>query len=166
MPRLSAGLAALAALAACVARTPPPAPQHPPLPPPPPAAAPAPAPPAPPVAWEDAALAAGDWSYGAAGGTAQAAFAGPDGPAFALRCAPGGRIALQRPGGGALTIVTSFGARSLAAAGGQAELSAADPLFDQIAFSRGRFLVRAAGAADLVLPTWAEPERLIEECRS
>ena len=119
------------------------------------------------ITGQDAALAAGDWSYGTAGGTAQAVFGGPAGPLFALRCLPGGRIALLRPGGGALTIVTSFGARSLAGAGaeGGAELPSADPLFDQIAFSRGRFLVRAAGAADLVLPTWAEPDRLIEDCR-
>jgi hypothetical protein len=38
-------------------------------------------------------------------------------------------------------------------------------LFDQIVFSRGRFLVRVAGGGDLVLPTWPEPARLIEECR-
>jgi hypothetical protein len=165
--RLTFWLAALAALAACVPRTPPPAPQ----PPPPPASAPA-SPPAPPPsppapAWEDAALAPGDWSY-AGGATPQAVFAGAEGPVFMLRCMPGGRIALQRPGGGALTIVTSFGARTLPGTGadGQAALPASDLLFDQIAFSRGRFLVRAAGAEDLVLPTWAEPERLIEDCRS
>jgi hypothetical protein len=46
-----------------------------------------------------------------------------------------------------------------------ATLPASDTLFDQIAFSRGRFLVRASGGGDLVLPSWPEPARLIEECR-
>ena len=46
-----------------------------------------------------------------------------------------------------------------------ATLPASDPLFDQIVFSRGRFLVRVTGGSDLVLPSWPEPARLIEECR-
>ena len=76
-----------------------------------------------------------------------------------------------RPGisGGPITIVTSFGQRVLPSAGsdGQAAaaLPASDSLFDQIAFSRGRILVRVTDGGDLVLPSWPEPARLIDDCR-
>jgi hypothetical protein len=169
-------LAALVALAACVPRAAPPAPQ--PAPPLRPVPAPAPAPPRPPVppgppaAWQDGPLAPGDWSYSGAGASSQASFAAPGGMVFALRCDAARQIRIFRPGvpDGPITIVTSFGERSLPGAGNdrqaQAALPASDPLFDQIVFSRGRFLVRVAGGADLVLPTWPEPARLIEECRA
>jgi hypothetical protein len=132
---------------------------------------PAPAPPSPPPAgWEDAALASGDWRYSEDGGTLQAGFGTPGGMMFALRCVGPGQIGIVVPGatGDRISIVTGFGERSLAGGGAQqtqAVLPASDPLFDQIAFSRGRFLVRAPGTGDLVLPSWPEPARLIEECR-
>jgi len=152
-------VALLALTCACVPRTAPPQPS--PAPPAAPAPAPPPAPPqapAPAVAWQDAPLAAGDWSFAGA----EARFGAPAAPSFALRCEAGRQIALLRAGApaGPLTIVTSFGARSVPAA-----LAASDPLFDEIAFSRGRFLVRSADGGDLVLPSWPEPARLIEECR-
>jgi hypothetical protein len=157
----------LLAGAACVPRTAPPAPQ--PAPPPQPVLLPAPpAPPPPaPVAWEDAPLAAGDWSYAGAGPAPQASFGAPGAMLLTLRCAAGGRIGIVRGAEtGPVTIVTSFGERILPAAGAEGrDLPASDPLFDQIAFSRGRFLVRSAGG-DLVLPSWPEPARLIEDCRT
>jgi hypothetical protein len=152
-------VALLALACACVPRTAPPRPLPAPPPPPPPAPAPAAPPaPAPPVAWQDAALAEGDWSYAGE----EARFEGRGGALFALRCEAGRQIALRRPAApaGPLTIVTSFGQREVAA-----PLAAADPLFDEIAFSRGRFLVRSADGGALVLPSWPEPARLIEECR-
>lgn len=164
--RFPACLILLAGTAACVPRAAPPAPQPPPLPVPPPAPPPPP-PPAAPVAWEDGPLAPGDWSYSAAGAAPQAGFGAPGAMLFALRCEAGGRIGIVRPGaeGGPVTIVTSFGERSLPTAGSEDRgLPASDPLFDQIAFSRGRFLVRSA-AGDLVLPSWPEPARLIDDCR-
>jgi len=166
-------MVACAALTACVPRgeTPPPRPA--PIPQPTPQPPPAPPPPAPPLAWEDAALAPGDWIYSASGGVPEARFAAPGGTSFALRCDSGGQIRIVRPGtsGGAIDIVTGFGERVLPAGGGtqgtEAALPSADSLFDQIAFSRGRFLVRVAGSgADLILPSWPEPARLIEECRT
>lgn len=172
--RFPACLAAFAALAACVPRAaaPPPQPAPPPRPAPaPPAPPPAPPPPAPPAAWQDGPLAPGDWSYSGAGAIPQAIFAAPGGMLFALRCDAGQQIRMLRPGlsGGPITIVTSFGQRVLPGTGnaGQAlaALPASDPLFDQIVFSRGRFLVRGAGGVDLVLPSWPEPARLIEDCR-
>jgi hypothetical protein len=44
-------------------------------------------------------------------------------------------------------------------------LAATDPLLDAIAFSRGRFAVEAPGLPTLILPTWPEPARVVEECR-
>ena len=158
--RRSLCVALLALACACVPRTAPPRPLPAPPPPPPPAPAPAAPPPAPaaPVAWQDGPLAEGDWSYAGQ----EARFEGPGGVLLALRCEPSRQIALLRPGApaGPLTIVTSFGEREVAA-----PLAAGDPLLDEIAFSRGRFLVRSADGAALVLPSWPEPARLIEECR-
>jgi len=155
----------LAAASACVPRGAPPAPQPPPQPAP-TAALPPPVPAAAPIGWEDGPLTPGDWTY-ASGGTPQAAFGTPGATLFALRCEGGGRIGMLRSGAasGAMTIVTGFGTRTLAG-GAQAApaLPASDPLFDQIAFSRGRVLVRTADG-DLVLPSWPEPARLIEDCR-
>ena len=158
--RLSLAVAALAlaGLSACVPRAEPP----PPMPPPPPAprpASPAPPPAPPPANWSVAPLSPGDWSY-----SGNEASYGND---LALRC-EGGRVAMARLGaaiGQQLTIRTSYGERSLPASSGVATLAASDPLLDQIAFSRGRFLVQASGVPDLILPAWPEAARVIEDCR-
>lgn len=149
------------AVSACVPsrEAPPPA-----APPPPTRPAPVPAPPPPPPAdWRDAPLTPGTWTL-EQGGTAASY-----GAHFQLRCdAAARRVALVRSGAAAGTMVirTTYGARSLTmAAGGQAALPANDPLLDQIAFSRGRFTVEIAGMPTLTLPSWAEPARVIEECR-
>jgi hypothetical protein len=44
-------------------------------------------------------------------------------------------------------------------------LPATDPLLDQIAFTRGRFML-AAGTLELILPAWPEIARVVEDCRS
>jgi hypothetical protein len=162
----------LASVSACVPRAAAPAPQ--PVPPSRPAPPPTPPtpPPAPaPVAWQDGPLAAGDWSYSGAGPGSEASFGAPGATLFALRCEAGRQIRILPLGaaGGPIAIVTSFAERILPGAGndGQAPaaLPASDGVFDQIAFSRGRFLVRSAGGGGLVLPSWPEPARLIEDCR-
>jgi hypothetical protein len=172
--RMRTLLAASAAGAMAVSCAPPPA--LPATPPPLPAPLPAPPPPPPPapapLGWQDAPLSPGDWSYSGQSGIHEATFASPGGPLFALRCEPGGQIAMLRPGASAatMTVVTSYGQRSLPSFGNEdqstARLAAADPLFDQIVFSRGRFLVRIAGGGDLILPSWPEPARVVEECRA
>ena len=169
--RLS-GLLPILALAACVPGTPRPQPQplparplietHPPrvvLPPP---------TPRPSVAWIDAPLSAGGWTYRQGG---SAAFGLPGSPSLVITCA-GSRIRIERPGaasGSLLTVRTSTEARNLPAtlAGGGlvAELAASDPLLDALAFSRGRFSVEAAGTARLIIPAWPEAARVVEECR-
>lgn len=155
---------------ACVPRTaaPAPAPAPPPAAPAPPAPLPAPPAPPPPADWRDAPLSAGDWSYR---GEGIATFGAGAAPVFAMRCDGAGRISLSRTGatGRSITVRTTFGERSLpATARGSdtvATLASSDQLLDQMAFSRGRFLVQTDGAAPLILPAWAETARVIEDCR-
>ena len=159
-------------LAACAPRPAPPAPLPPPPPAPRPAPAPAPPPSPPPADWRDYSLSPGDWSLGSSG-SAEAAAYGPAGaPSFVVRCDAGQRITLIRTGAAssqALVVRTTFGERRLPAAaqtgGLAASLGAADPLLDEMMFSRGHFLVKADGTPDLVIPAWAEPARVIEDCR-
>lgn len=165
-------LVSLAALlASCAPRPQPPRP----APPPPPAPAPAPPvtpPPPPPADWRDGPLSPGDWTYSPGDGAGSAAFANAGAPALIVRCEAPGRLSLVRTGSGGsrITIRTSFGDRSLTALpvgqGLRAILPAADPLLDQIAFSRGRFLVETDGAPALIVPAWPEPARVIEDCRA
>ena len=130
-----------------------------------PVPAPTPTPPPPPqpqVGWEDMALTPGDWVYR------------EDGPSavygaglFTLRCDPAARrvLLVRSAAGGALTVRTSYGARTLPGGASGAALPANDAFLEQIVFSRGRIAVEAEGQARLVLPTWAEPARVVEECK-
>ena len=124
--------------------------------------------------WQDIPLTPGTWRYVRDGSGSVAAF-GPAGlPAIAeLRCDPARRVVtlIRFGASGALTIRTSYGERSFPAeapAPGRstARWPAADPFLDRIAFSRGRISVAAAAVPILYLPAWAEPARVIEDCRS
>ena len=170
--RLS-GLLPVLVLAACVPNTSRPAqPQPQPVAPPvqvlPPRPVQPPTAPTPSVAWIDAPLSAGGWTYRQGG---SAAFGLPGSPSLVITCA-GSRIRIERPGaasGSLLTVRTSTEARNLPAtlAGGGlvAELAASDPLLDALAFSRGRFSVEAPGTTRLIIPAWPEAARVVEECR-
>lgn len=165
-------LLAFVLITACVPRpaAPPPAP---PAPAPPPTLPP-PTPP-PPLAWEDAALSPGDWTYRDEGGASSAHFGLPGQPQLMLRCEPGRTVTVQRAGasaGASLTLRSSSGDRSLRAVMAAASppaltatLAAADPLLDALVFSRGRFAVEAPGLPILIVPAWPEPARVIEDCR-
>ncbi len=123
-----------------------------------------------PADWRDVPLTTGRWSYRQTGATSEAAF-GTVGapPVFAMRCDRARReVALIRQGAieGQLTIRTSYAVRAWPLTTGAATVRASDPALDQIAFSRGRFSVDAAGQATLYLPAWAEPSRVIEDCRT
>lgn len=160
-----AALVLLLLAAGCVSR-----------PAPPPAVKPAP----PPVAtlpgtgdWRDVPETAGGWSYrrDAAGSSALFGQAGAA-PDFTLRCDKATRgITLSRPGAAAaMAVTTSYATMrwpAQLAADGRivVVLRADDPFLDKIAFSRGRFTVEAPGLPTLVLPAWAEPARVIEDCR-
>jgi hypothetical protein len=47
-----------------------------------------------------------------------------------------------------------------------AEIATSDPHLDAMAFSRGKFLVSVKGGVDLVIPSWAEVARVVEDCRA
>jgi hypothetical protein len=161
----------LLALSACVPRAAPPAPLPAPAPqpaplPPRPASAPAPA-----ADWATGPLSPGDWSYRLEAGVPTAVFGGAGyGPSFAITCV-NHRIAIVLTGaeGDAIVVRTSFGQRRLPAVADRNQtavtLPASDPLLDQIAFSRGRFLVTVEGGPSLVVPAWPEFARVVEECR-
>lgn len=169
-------LGLLALPAACVAPKAP-------APPPPPSVAP-PQPPRPvptlPSDWRDWPLAAGDWSYRSDANGSVASFGRIGAPAdFTVQCDKATRrIALARPGLLDAGKVAQMTLRSTEGAGSYpvanlagptprvaASLGAYDPLLDKLAFSRGRFLVQIAGAQDIVLPSWAEVARVVEDCR-
>jgi hypothetical protein len=163
---LAAAVAMAAVLAGCASRTPPPVSEPAPVSQPPPA----PPPPPPPVDWRDAPLSPGDWDYGHRPGP-RAAF-GAEGPLFVVECTPARQIHVARLGiasGATLIVRTTFGERSLPASGDAsttaATLARGDPLLDEIAFSRGRVLVRVSGQPDLIVPSWPELARVVEDCR-
>lgn len=178
MRRLFLASTALFALASCSAPgvVPQPAPPAP-LPTPTPAPAPRPSP-APTLGadWRDWPVTAGTWAYrqDQRGSIALYGRAGAEAD-LTLRCDRArGRLYLSRAGEGisTLTVRTSTDRKDLAVlpTGGTpayvaAELAPRDPLIDSIGFSRGRFVVQAAGAADLVLPAWPEILRVAEDCR-
>ncbi len=154
-------LAITMAAAGCVPT--PKAPMAPPPPPPAPASAPAPAPP-PPADWRGIQLTPGGWRYD--GATLTAAF-GPTGGAvlFTIRCDRAERqVILARPdlASGAMIVRTSSSQRSLPV---PAALATSDSFLDELAFSRGRFTVEATGLTILVIPAWAEPARVVDDCR-
>jgi hypothetical protein len=157
---------------------------------PPPQAAPAPVavapkPPPAPVSlgetWIDAPRSAGDWVYRRDSRGSVALF-GPSGAdaSFIIRCdSPARRIFLSRAGafpgddGGMMTIRASSGLKSFAVKNNgdtpayvAVALPVNEPQLDAMAFSRGRFLVSVKGAADLVIPSWPEIARVIEDCRA
>jgi hypothetical protein len=46
-----------------------------------------------------------------------------------------------------------------------AEITPNDPILDAMAFSRGRVLVETEGQQPVILPSWAEITRIVEDCR-
>ena len=85
------------------------------------------------------------------------------------------RIAISRPASAAapfLNVWTSSQQRQLAASFNPltnritADLAAYDSLLDVIVFSRGRFGVAVSNSPVLVVPAWAEPARVVEDCRA
>jgi hypothetical protein len=186
-------LAALFALSACgdvVPRADERQPQHPaPAPPPPlppraPPVARVPAPvPAPTLGdWRDVPLPAGTWTWALRPG-GSAAWFGLAGrmPVAVLQCDRAAgvvRIAVPvdaalAPAPHAATITTSTSNGTLAAEphtiDGLATMAIALPvshrLLDAMAFSRGRFRIEISGMAPVVVPSWSEVGRVVEDCR-
>jgi hypothetical protein len=152
-------------LASCVPPAAPPRPAPPPV-----APSPAALPAAPPQQdWRDVPLTAGRWAWQGTPGTLSISrFGLPGATVFTIRCDFASRavlLAAAASDASAMTLTTSFGAITLSASSGTAQLGARDARLDQIAFSRGRFLVDMAGQPRLVLPAWPEVARVVEDCR-
>jgi hypothetical protein len=160
------GLGLVLLVSACVAPRQPAPPPPPPTPTPPPPPAPAP----PPADWRDLPYTPGDWSYARAGGVSEASYGSPGAVRLALVCDPrAGQVRLSwRGASGPVTIRTTYGdtvrQSQVADAGARLLLGPRDPLLDQIAYSRGRFML-AAGGQVLIAPVWPEIARVIEDCR-
>lgn len=157
---------------ACVpAAPPPPAPPAPPRPRP----APAPLPPAP-ADWRDAPYTPGTWRHATEGGRSVARYGVPGRETVAMLACDraAGTTILWRTGSAAGAVplaVTTTGTRRILDAGPEtaggvsARIAPRDALLDQIAFSRGRFMLEVPGNAPLYLPNWPELSRVIEDCR-
>jgi hypothetical protein len=167
-------VAALACLAGCVSAPRPARPVQRPVPPP-VVSLPEPKPLA--QDWRDWPYTPGDWVYRQDARGSIALFGVPGGDAqVTIRCdRQAATLYLSRAGiaTAPLAIRTSTLQRTLAAqpTGGTppyvaAAVSPRDGLMDAIAFSRGRFVVQQEGAATLVIPSWAEIGRVVEDCRS
>ena len=126
--------------------------------------------------WDNLPATPGQWRYSARDGASEAAFSGRDNqPLARLRCDPARRaVSLIVPGASARGEEMIVQSETLSRAlpypqvlGGGATVTFApgDPLLDAMALSKGRFLVNAVGAGPLVLPSYAEVSRVIEDCR-
>jgi hypothetical protein len=119
---------------------------------------------------------AGSWSYASATDGSEAVFTNASGsPQLWLHCTRSTRrISILRTATAAapfLNVWTSSQTRSVASSFNVAtgrltiELAAFDSLLDAIASSRGRIAFTAGAQPPLVVPPWAEPARVIEDCR-
>jgi hypothetical protein len=151
--------------AACSTPAPPPKPV---APPPPPLVV--PPKPIAPTDWRDKPYTPGAWHY-----ADRTATYGTDGapPLLIMTCDYSRRLVVFSVAGAlpTLTIRTSYAQRDWPAQAGpdgrsQVSFAPTDRALDQIAFSRGRFSVSAPGLAEIDIPAWAEPSRVIEDCRS
>jgi hypothetical protein len=120
---------------------------------------------------------AGEWVYSSANGISEAKFLSSLGvQQLAIRCTIATRrVTIAKAATGAapyLNVWTTSQARALpssflpASAVLSADVGAYDPLLDAIAFSRGRIAVGVSGEPALVVPAWAEPARVVEDCRA
>ena len=119
---------------------------------------------------------AGTWSFAQTADGSEATFGTSSAlPQLVIHCTKATRrISIWRPASAAapfLNVWTSSQSRQLAASFNPltnritADLPAFDTLFDALAFSRGRFGVAVSNAPALVVPAWAEPARVVEDCR-
>ena len=131
--------------------------------------------------WEDRPATPGDWVYRQDKRGSIALF-GPKGAnaLFAIRCEMASkRIYLthtgQFPDGetGKMTIRATSGLKTYPASntGGApplvgAELAVSEAHLDMMAYSRGKFIVQIKGSTDLVVPSWPEVARVVEDCRA
>ena len=120
---------------------------------------------------------AGSWSYGPATDGSEAVFTNASGsPQLWVHCTRATRrVTIARAATAAAPAVnvwTSSLERSVPSAFNPAtgrltiDLSNYDPLLDAIVSSRGRVGFTVGTQPPLVVPPWAEPARVIEDCRT
>ena len=119
----------------------------------------------------------GSWVYTPGQGGSAATFLNTvNQPQLVLTCARATRqVTVSRPATGAAPFIlvwTSSETRNLPSSWNPAtgrltaSVSAYDRLLDAMAFSRGRIGFSALGLPVLVVPTWAEVGRVVEDCRA
>ena len=119
---------------------------------------------------------AGNWGYAATTDGSDATFSNASGnPQVWMHCTRATRrVTIAKPAAGAapfINVWTSSLTRSVSASFNPAtgrltiDLAGNDPLLDAIATSRGRAGFTVGSQPALVVPTWAEPARVIEDCR-
>jgi hypothetical protein len=135
--------------------------------------------------WHDVPLPAGDWTWTARAGGSEARY-GPSGqpPIAIMLCDPvAGVMRVALPVDAALAGATGTRPATIAASTSSGTfvaqpqmigalqvwaiaLPASHPILDAMAFSRGRFRVAIDGFPPVVLPSWSEVGRVIEDCRA
>jgi hypothetical protein len=134
-----------------------------------------------PQSWIDWPVTPGDWAYRKEARGSVASFGAPGaGVVFQLRCDRDARgVFAFRAGafpdgeGGQMVIRATTGTKTYSATNNSnappyvaARIEPSDSHLDAIAFSRGRFMVTVKGGVDLVIPSWPEVSRVVEDCRS
>ena len=117
----------------------------------------------------------GVWTYRATSDGSEAMFSVANAPQVVLHCTRATRrVSVAKAATAAaplLSVWTSSGTRSLPAGFTPATnrltaiVPAFDPVLDAIAFSRGRVGFVVAGTPALVVPDFAEIDRVVEDCR-
>jgi hypothetical protein len=130
--------------------------------------------------WRDWPLSVGAWTYAKDQTGSAATFAMKGGAGiFSVRCglSSGRRIILTRSGVSTMadpapimmTVRSTAGLMQwpvrVEGEGALATLAVTDSGLDKMLFSRGRYAVEVAGASTLILPTWAEVAKVVEDCR-
>ena len=119
----------------------------------------------------------GSWTYSAASDGSEAIFANAaSSPQLWVHCIRATRkVSIAKPATAAspfINVWTSAQSRSVPASFNPAtgrltiELDANDTLLDALSNSRGRIGFTAGSEPSLVVPAWAEPARVIEDCRA
>lgn len=128
--------------------------------------------------WSAADVAPGEWRYARDARGSHAHFAISSGVVQASISCAAGQVTLARAGvipadiAAMLNIRNSFAERQLPirvdTAGRMltASLPARDPLWDQLIYSRGRFVIESTRQAPIIVPTRPEIARVIEDCRN
>ncbi|WP_420381965.1 hypothetical protein [Novosphingobium sp.] len=134
--------------------------------------------------WRDLPLPAGDWAWTARATGSEARYGQSGSPPIAIlacdRAAGVVRLALTLPymaseqtGTRSATITTSTSTGTFAAGpqtiGALSTIAVTLPvsnrILDAMAYSRGRFRIEIGAMAPIVLPSWSEVGRVVEDCR-